>query len=129
MKKLALLWLLSAPLLAQTPPVSSGPPVTRLSAQERGDLLQQLPGWTLKANPEAIAKTYYFKDFSRAFSFMTRVGLEAQRLDHHPDWSNSWNRVDVTLTTTDIGGLSSRDAQMARIIEEAASDLGARATP
>ena len=70
------------------------------------------------------SKTFYFKDFSRAFSFMTRVGLEAQRLDHHPDWRNSWNVVDITLTTTDVGGLSTRDAEMAEIIEEAATDQG-----
>ena len=70
------------------------------------------------------SKTFYFKDFSRAFSFMTRVGLEAQRLDHHPDWRNSWNMVDITLTTTDVGGLSTRDAEMAEIIEEAATDQG-----
>jgi len=124
---LALVLILSG--WAQTPPVSAGPPVTRLTAAERTELLAQLPGWTLKASPEAIQKTFYFQDFSRAFSFMTRVGLEAQRVDHHPDWSNSWNRVDITLTTTDIGGVSSRDAEMARIIEQAATDQGGRPTP
>lgn len=129
MRLLLLAGLLTTALWAQTPPVSSGPPVTRLSQPQRSQLLQQLPGWSLKSNPEAITKTFYFEDFSRAFSFMTRIALEAQRLDHHPDWSNSWNRVDISLTTTDIGGLSSRDAELARLIEQAASDLQARTTP
>ena len=88
-----------------------------LDDAERSAALAQLPGWTLRGDNLAIERTFKFADFSEAFAFMTRVALLAEKTDHHPEWSNVWNRVDITLTTHDAGGLSKRDIAMARAIE------------
>jgi 4a-hydroxytetrahydrobiopterin dehydratase len=77
-------------------------------------------GWTLAADGKSIARGFKFKDFGQAFGFMTAVALAAERLDHHPDWSNAYNRVDITLTSHDIGGLSSRDVKLAKRINSLA---------
>ena len=82
--------------------------------------LDQLPGWSAADGREAIAKTYRFKDFSEAFGFMTRTALAAEKLDHHPEWFNVYNRVDVTLATHDAGGVTELDVQLARIMDAAA---------
>ena len=66
---------------------------------------------------DAVTRRFVFKDFLEAFDFMARVALIAQKSDHHPEWSNVWNRVDVLLTTHDAGGLSVRDIQMAKAID------------
>ena len=79
--------------------------------------LSQLEGWAPVAEKDAIGKTFKFADFNEAFGFMTRVALLAEKADHHPEWSNVWNRVDVLLTTHDAGGLSTRDIQMAQAID------------
>ena len=71
-------------------------------------------GWTLRADEKAIVRTYKFADFVRAFGFMSACALVAERMDHHPEWSNVYNRVEVTLTTHDTGGLSDRDVALAR---------------
>ena len=93
-------------------------PVRRLSDAERAAALQGLPGWVLREDGLAIVRHFTFADFSAAFGFMTRVALTAEKLDHHPEWSNVWNRVEITLTTHDAGGLSARDLAMAREINQ-----------
>lgn len=95
--------------------------VDRLSAAERTAALDSLPEWPLVAGREAITRTLMFPDFSAAFGFMARVALAAERLDHHPEWRNVWNRVEIVLTTHDVGGLTDRDVQLARIIDAIAA--------
>lgn len=92
----------------------------KLSKTEIAAALAALPGWQLQSGREAITKTFTFTDFSAAFGFMTRVALAAEKLDHHPEWSNVWNRVTITMTTHDAGGLSQRDVQLATQIEAVA---------
>jgi len=70
-------------------------------------------GWTLRADGKAIVRTYKFPDFVRAFGFMSACALVAERMDHHPEWANVYNRVEVTLTTHDTGGLSANDVKLA----------------
>ena len=70
-------------------------------------------GWSLRADEKAIVRTYKFPDFVRAFGFMSACALVAERMDHHPEWSNVYNRVEVTLTTHDTGGLSANDVKLA----------------
>ena len=89
-------------------------PIPKLSNADQDAALAQLPGWTLRADGLAIERGFKFADFSAAFAFMTRVALLAERMDHHPEWSNVYNRVAITLTTHDAGGLSERDVAMAK---------------
>ncbi|MBY8828617.1 4a-hydroxytetrahydrobiopterin dehydratase [Hephaestia mangrovi] len=91
--------------------------VEQLSEAERADALDGLPDWDYDESRDAITRTFTFADFSEAFAFMTRVALLAEKADHHPEWSNVWNRVEITLTTHDAGGLSGRDVEMAEAIE------------
>ncbi|MDR2857846.1 MAG: 4a-hydroxytetrahydrobiopterin dehydratase [Novosphingobium sp.] len=91
-------------------------PIARLTDDECRAALAELTGWTLRGDGLAIVRDFTFADFSRAFAFITRVALLAERADHHPEWSNVCNRVHVTLTTHDAGGLSRRDVAMARAI-------------
>ncbi len=77
--------------------------------------LQGLPGWN--RDGDAIVRAYKFADFVHAFAFMTRVALLAEKADHHPEWSNVYNRVEVRLTTHDAGGLTQRDIDLARAID------------
>lgn len=91
--------------------------IARLTDTETAELLATCPGWTLRADGLAICRTFTFADFSEAFAFMTRVALLAEKTDHHPEWANVWNRVEVTLTTHDADGLSRRDVDMARAME------------
>jgi len=88
-----------------------------LSDEERADALDSLSDWDYEDGRDAITRRFLFADFSEAFAFMTRVALIAEKMDHHPEWSNVWNRVDVTLTTHDAGGLSTRDVVMAEAID------------
>ena len=90
--------------------------VTRLDSAAVQALLAQLPDWALREDGKAIARTFKFGDFNAAFGFMTRVALYADKYDHHPEWSNVYNTVNITLTTHDADGLSARDAAMARAI-------------
>ena len=92
-------------------------PIPRLSEAEVTAALAGLPDWTLRADGLAMTRTLRFKDFAQAFAFMTRVALHAEKADHHPEWCNVWNRVDITLTTHDAGGLSQRDIAMAQAID------------
>ena len=82
--------------------------------------LEGLPGWSAVEGRDAIARSYRFADFNAAFGFMTRVALAAEKLDHHPEWSNVYNRVDVVLTTHDVGGVTALDVTLARLMDAAA---------
>ena len=94
----------------------------RLTPDARAQALSELAptGWTEAANPEAILKTFEFKDFSQAFGWMTRVALAAEALDHHPEWTNVWRKVSVRLTTHDAGGLTDLDLALAWKMDELA---------
>jgi 4a-hydroxytetrahydrobiopterin dehydratase len=90
------------------------PKATRLGAKELESALAALPGWALRDGK--LARDFKFADFSAAFAFMTRVALAAEQLDHHPEWSNVWNRVSIELVTHDAKGISERDVALARVI-------------
>jgi len=92
--------------------------VPQLTEAERAEALAALPEWSLQADGLAIERTFKFKDFSQAWAFMNRVALLAEKHDHHPEWSNVYNRVAITLTTHDAGGLSDRDTRMAQAIDK-----------
>jgi 4a-hydroxytetrahydrobiopterin dehydratase len=91
--------------------------IAKLNETERATLGQTLPEWRLLAEREAIRRDFRFADFSAAWGFMARVALLAEAQDHHPEWSNVYNRVEITLTTHDAGGLSARDIKLARAID------------
>ena len=91
--------------------------ITELTEAERLDLLASHTEWSLVRDGKAIERRFQFADFNEAFGFMTRVALLADKSDHHPEWSNVYNRVEITLTTHDAGGLSERDARMATAID------------
>ncbi len=91
--------------------------IARLTGAERDAALARLPDWTPRGDGLAIEREFRFADFSEAFGFMTRVALLAEKADHHPEWSNVYNRVAITLTTHDAGGLSQRDVAMAQAID------------
>jgi len=75
--------------------------------------LDDLPGWVRQVDGKAITRSFRFDDFSAAFAFMTRVALASEKADHHPEWSNVWNRVDIRLSTHDAGGITERDLALA----------------
>ncbi|ANP46135.1 4a-hydroxytetrahydrobiopterin dehydratase [Candidatus Viadribacter manganicus] len=86
--------------------------------------LARLEGWQdTDDNRDAIQKEFRFKDFNAAFGFMTRIALYAERNDHHPEWLNVYNRVDVTLTTHDAGGVSDKDVALAHFMDESFRDI------
>jgi 4a-hydroxytetrahydrobiopterin dehydratase len=89
----------------------------KLEAPGRKDALAQLPLWREVAGREAIARVFEFRDFSEAFAFMTRAALLAEKMDHHPEWSNVYRTVNVTLTTHDAGGVSENDIRMAKAMD------------
>lgn len=91
--------------------------IEALDEQERADALDGLPDWDYDDARDAITRGFTFANFSEAFAFMTQVALMAEKADHHPEWSNVYNRVDVLLTTHDAGGLSARDVDMATQID------------
>ena len=93
----------------------------RLTEAERDAALRDLPGWSWDEAANAIRRTFRFADFPEAFGFMTRVALAAEKADHHPDWSNSWNKVEVALSTHDEGGVTIRDVDLARQMNDFAS--------
>ncbi len=97
----------------------------RLADEERERALRDLPGWEFDGAAGAIRRTFRFADFSAAFGFMTRVAMAAEKADHHPDWSNGWNRVDVAFSTHSAGGLTALDIEMARAVD-ALAGAGAR---
>ena len=95
--------------------------VAKLSDQEVATALAKLPGWGQVEGRSAIAKKFQFADFNAAWGFMYRVALAAEKQDHHPEWFNVWNRVEITLSTHDAGGLSARDVKLAEAIEKIAA--------
>jgi 4a-hydroxytetrahydrobiopterin dehydratase len=103
------------------------PIMTPLTPEARAALLADLPGWTAVQDRDAIHKRFTFADFNAAFGFMTRVALQAEKADHHPEWFNVYNRVDITLSTHDANGLTQRDIDLARFIESAAASFPRKA--
>ena len=91
--------------------------VPQLSDAERESALADLPEWSATRGGKAIARSFRFADFNEAFGFMTRVALLADKADHHPEWSNVYNRVEIELTTHDADGLSARDVALAKAID------------
>ena len=103
----------------------------RLSPEDRAALLPALTatGWTAAPGRDALCKRLRFQDFSTAWGFLSRVALAAESMGHHPDWSNSYNRVEITLTTHDARGLTRLDIDLARRIDALALAAGAQPTP
>ena len=91
--------------------------VEQLNEAERAAALDRLGDWDYDDARDALTRSFLFADFSEAFGFMTRVALVAEQMNHHPEWSNVWNRVDMLLTTHDAGGLSERDVTMAHAVD------------
>jgi 4a-hydroxytetrahydrobiopterin dehydratase len=94
--------------------------VEKLSAPERRQAMTRLKGWKKVRGRDAIHKVYRFKDFNEAFGVMGRVALMAEKMDHHPEWFNVYNRVEITLSTHDVDGLSQRDVALALFIDSIA---------
>ncbi|MCW5734531.1 MAG: 4a-hydroxytetrahydrobiopterin dehydratase [Enhydrobacter sp.] len=93
---------------------------TKLSGQARTVALGTIKGWTEMAGRDAISKTFKFADFNQAWGFMTRVALAADKAEHHPEWSNVYNRVEIVLSTHDAGGVSDKDVALAKFIDSIA---------
>ncbi|MEM7122148.1 MAG: 4a-hydroxytetrahydrobiopterin dehydratase [Pseudomonadota bacterium] len=93
----------------------------KLDGAARDGAIKSLDGWQPVEGRDAIAKSFKFNDFLTAFGFMGRVSVYADVVDHHPEWFNVYNRVDITLTSHDVGGISQRDIAMARFIDQAAA--------
>lgn len=99
----------------------------KLSETELSPLLPQLPNWQLGSERGGtLSRCYVFADFAHAWGFMSQVAVIAEKRNHHPEWANVYNRVEVTLTTHDAGGLSMNDIELARYMDQAASALGAQ---
>ncbi len=90
-----------------------------LGKEEVATLLQIRPGWTLSDDARSVSASFKFANFVAAWGFMTEIAIAAEAFNHHPEWSNVWNRVDITLTTHDAGGLTEKDVALARAIEAA----------
>lgn len=89
----------------------------KLTGAARAEALGELKGWTEVDGRDAIEKTFSFKTFNQAFGFMTRVALVAEKMDHHPEWFNVYNRVEVTLSTHDAGGVTKKDITLAKSMD------------
>ena len=92
----------------------------KLTPEARSNALARISAWTMVPGRDAIRRSFKFADFNAAFGFMTRVALVAEKVDHHPEWFNVWNRVDITLSTHDAGGLTDRDLKLAAAIDKIA---------
>ncbi|NXR09716.1 PHS2 dehydratase, partial [Semnornis frantzii] len=97
----------------------------RLTAEERSHVLPDLKasGWSELVERDAIYKEFHFQTFNQAFGFMTRVALQAERMNHHPEWFNVYSKVQITLTSHDCGGLTRRDVKLAQFVDRAAASL------
>jgi len=89
----------------------------KLDSAARTAALKDLPKWADVSGRDAIARKFEFRDFNAAFAFMTRVAMLAEKMDHHPEWFNVYNKVDVTLSTHDAGGVTEKDIEMAKAME------------
>jgi 4a-hydroxytetrahydrobiopterin dehydratase len=96
----------------------SRPAPALLTPEDVEAALETLAGWSLADGGKAIAKSFRFRTFAEAFAFMTRAALQAEKMDHHPDWSNSYNRVDVKLSTHSVQGVTDLDLTLARKMNE-----------
>ena len=99
--------------------------VEKLDATARHNALTALAKWREVPGRDAIQRSLTFKDFNAAFGFMSRVALMAEKMDHHPEWFNVYNRVDIVLATHDAGGVTERDVKLATFIDKIAQDAGA----
>jgi 4a-hydroxytetrahydrobiopterin dehydratase len=90
----------------------------KLDSKARAAALKKLTNWKTVKGRDAIARKFEFKDFNEAFGFMTRVALLADKMDHHPEWFNVYNKLEVTLSTHDAGGVTENDIKMAKAMEE-----------
>jgi len=93
----------------------------KLTGAERAEALKALSGWREVEGRDAIAKDFKFKDFNAAFAFMTKVAMKAEQMDHHPEWFNVYNKVNVTLATHTANGVTERDIALAQFMDRAAS--------
>ena len=100
-------------------------PQPRLTDDQRSAALAELSGWAMAAGREAIQRRFTFRNFNEAFGFMTRVALVAEKMDHHPEWSNVYKTVDVLLATHDAGGLTASDFELAGAMDRIAATMGA----
>ncbi|MFP3478704.1 MULTISPECIES: 4a-hydroxytetrahydrobiopterin dehydratase [Burkholderia] len=91
--------------------------IHKLTSEERKTRLEGLPHWTAVPGRDAIQRSLRFADFNEAFGFMTRIAIKAQEMNHHPEWFNVYNRVDITLSTHDAHGLTERDISLAQFID------------
>jgi 4a-hydroxytetrahydrobiopterin dehydratase len=89
----------------------------KLDPAARTAMLKDLPQWREASGRDAISRKFEFKDFNEAFAFMTRAALLAEKMDHHPEWSNVYNKVEVTLSTHDAGGVTEKDIAMAKAMD------------
>ncbi|KAK0423326.1 hypothetical protein QR680_008080 [Steinernema hermaphroditum] len=107
---------------APTNPLLSKAKKMSLNSEQRKEVLEPLlaGGWQLVQGRDAIQKVFQFKDFNQAFGFMSRIALKAEKMDHHPEWFNVYNKVDITLSTHDVSGLSERDIRLAKFIDSVA---------
>ena len=94
--------------------------VEKLTEDQKISALTELSGWTLVEEQDAITRKFTFANFNEAWGFMTRIAIEAERMDHHPEWFNVWATVDITLSTHECNGLSMRDIALARFIDKIA---------
>lgn len=97
---------------------------SKLDPAARAAALADLSDWSEVEGRDAICRSFTFDNFNQAFGFMSRAALLAEKMDHHPEWSNVWNKVEVTLSTHDVGGLSELDVRMARAMDTFARQLG-----
>ena len=93
---------------------------TKINTKERNKLLKRLKGWKKTRGRDAIEKSFVFKDFITAFGWMTRISLIAEKMDHHPEWFNVYNKVNVTLSTHDAGGVTELDIKLAKEMDKSA---------
>jgi 4a-hydroxytetrahydrobiopterin dehydratase len=95
----------------------------KLDEASRKSMAARVPGWQMADGRDAIQRTFKFKDFNAAFGFMTRAALIAEKMDHHPEWLNVWNRVEVVLSTHDAGGLTELDLKLAEAMDRLGADF------
>lgn len=98
----------------------------RIPQPDRSAMLLKLPDWQMLTTRDALQRSFRFHDFSEAFAFMTRVALAAESMNHHPEWTNVYNKVDITLTTHDAGGVTDSDVALAQGIDAIYAGTGRR---